>query len=199
MIAVIDYGMGNIYSISNAFRKVGGDVRVVKSAAKLREADAIVVPGVGSFDEGVKNLTPFFDSIREAISSGVPFMGICLGMQVLFDSSEEGQRKGFGVIPGKVVRLPDSVVVPQMGWNELKIKRNISLLEGISDGDFFYFVHSYHCIPKDKSIVVACVEYGTDVVAAVAFDNVCAFQFHPEKSGKKGLTILRNFLGDVRC
>ena len=199
MIAIIDYRMGNLYSIRNAFQKVGADAKIVSKPEELKDADAIVIPGVGSFDEGVRNLKPFIGTVKDAIKSGTPFMGICLGMQVLFDSSEEGKEKGFGIIPGKVVRLPKSVIVPQIGWNELKIRKQNCLLKGLSDGDFFYFVHSYHCVPKDKNMILATIDYGTEIAASVAFDNVCAFQFHPEKSGPKGLAILENFAGDLRC
>jgi glutamine amidotransferase len=199
MIAIIDYGMGNLYSIRNAFEKVGADSRIITDSKELRKADAIVIPGVGAFDQAMKKIAPLKEDIIDVVRSGTPFMGICLGMQVLFDKSEEGRSKGIGLIPGKVVKLPKSVLIPQIGWNELEIKKHISLLDGISDGDFFYFVHSYYCIPKDKPAVCATVEYGKDVTAIVASDNVCGLQFHPEKSGPKGLLILENFAGSVKC
>jgi glutamine amidotransferase len=199
MIAILDYGMGNLYSIRNAFEKIGAEAKIVRDAKGLKQADGIVIPGVGSFDECMKNLSPYTETVKDLIGSGTPIMGICLGMQVLFDSSEEGKEKGFGIIPGKVVKLPKTVIIPQIGWNELKIKKHIKLLDGISEGDFFYFVHSYHCVPKDKQVTAATIDYGKEVVAAIAHDNICAFQFHPEKSGPKGLTILSNFVGDVKC
>ncbi|MFZ2456182.1 MAG: imidazole glycerol phosphate synthase subunit HisH [Candidatus Altiarchaeia archaeon] len=199
MIAIIDYGMGNLYSIKNAFEKTGADVKVVTNSKLFKDADGIVIPGVGAFDSAMKNIVPLRDDILDTVKSGIPFMGICLGMQVLFDGSDEGKAKGLGLIPGNVVKLPKTVLSPQIGWNEIKITKPIGLLDGISDGDFFYFVHSYYCVPKDKPVIVASVEYGTDVTAVVAEDNIFGLQFHPEKSGSKGLAILENFRGCVKC
>jgi glutamine amidotransferase len=199
MIAIIDYGMGNLYSIKNAFEKTGADVRIATDSNEFKDADGVVIPGVGAFDSAMKNISPIKRDILDIIDSGTPFMGICLGMQVLFDKSEEGKAPGLGVLSGSVVKLPKKVLSPQIGWNELKIKKHISLLDGISDGDFFYFVHSYYCAPKDKPVIAASVEYGTDITAIIAQDNVCGLQFHPEKSGPKGLSILENFVGGVKC
>ena len=199
MIAIIDYGMGNLYSIKNAFEKVGAEARIVADTKELRKADAIVIPGVGAFDQAMRNIAPLKEDIINIVKSGTPFMGVCLGMQVLFDKSEEGKAKGLGLIQGTVVKLPKSVLVPQIGWNELKIKKHIRLLDGVSDGDFFYFVHSYYCVPKDKPVVAATVDYGAEVTAVIAVDNILGLQFHPEKSGPKGLAILGNFVGCVKC
>ena len=199
MIAVIDYGMGNIFSIRNALEKVGADVRIIAQPEELNDADGIVIPGVGSFGEAMKQLLPFQEKITSAIETGLPFLGICLGMQILFERSQESPESGFGIIEGEVIRLPDNVLAPQMGWNELNIKRDTDIVKGIEDGDFFYFVHSYHCIPKDKKIVVATTEYGTEVVSIIERDNICAVQFHPEKSGGKGLLLLKNFLESIKC
>ncbi len=199
MIAIIDYGMGNIFSIRNALEKVGAEVKIIAQPKELNNADGIVIPGVGSFGEGMKQLLPFEEKITSAIKDGIPFLGICLGIQILFERSQESPESGFGIIKGEVIRLPDNVLVPQMGWNELNIKRDTDILEGIEDGDFFYFVHSYHCVPKDKKRVTATTEYGTEVVSVIEKDNIYAVQFHPEKSGEKGLLILKNFLRDVKC
>jgi glutamine amidotransferase len=199
MIAILDYGMGNLYSIKNAFEKVGANAKIVTDSKGLEDADGVVIPGVGAFDSAMKKIAPLKEDLTDIVKSGKPYMGICLGMQVLFDESEEGKTQGLGIIPGKVVRLPEKVLVPQIGWNELKIKKHTSLLEGISEGDFFYFVHSYYCMPKDEPVICATVEYGTEVTAIVAEDNVCGLQFHPEKSGPKGLLILENFAGSVKC
>jgi len=139
------------------------------------------------------------EKITSAIEDGVPFLGICLGIQILFERSQESPESGFGIIKGEVIRLPDNVLVPQMGWNELNIKRDTDIVRGIEDGDFFYFVHSYHCVPKDKKIVIATTEYGTEVVSVIERDNICAVQFHPEKSGVKGLLLLKNFLRGIKC
>lgn len=199
MIAIIDYGMGNIFSIRNALLKAGADVEVLTKPERLDSADGIVIPGVGSFGEGMKQLTPYGEGIIGSIESGIPFLGICLGMQVLFGKSQESPERGFGLFKGEVIRLPDNVLVPQMGWNELEIKKGIGLLEGIVDGDFLYFVHSYHCVPEDKEIVAATVEYGVEVACVINRDNIYAVQFHPEKSGEKGLLLLKNFLDTVKC
>lgn len=199
MIAIVDYGMGNIFSIRNALEKVEAEVKVIALPKELDNADGVIIPGVGSFGEGMKQLLPFEEKITSAIESGIPFLGICLGMQILFEKSQESPDSGFGIIKGGVIRLPHKVLVPQMGWNELNIKRDIDLLGGIEDGDFFYFVHSYHCVPEDTGVVAATTEYGTDVVAVIAQDNLFAVQFHPEKSGEKGLLLLKNFLRYIKC
>lgn len=199
MIAVIDYGMGNIFSVMNALDKLCANAEIVRDPKKIKEANAIIIPGVGSFNKTIQNLTAYKKEIIDAIESGMPFLGICMGLQVLFEKSEEGVMDGFNIIKGRVVRLPNNVTVPQMGWNELKIKKNTRLLSGIEEGDFFYFVHSYHCIPEDKKIIAATTEYGTDVTAAIEKENIAAVQFHPEKSGEKGLLILENFLRETKC
>ncbi|HDI73196.1 MAG: imidazole glycerol phosphate synthase subunit HisH [Candidatus Altiarchaeales archaeon] len=199
MIAIVDYGMGNIFSIRNALEKVGADVKVTSKAEELGNSDGVVIPGVGSFGDAMKQLLPFEEKIGDSIEDGIPFLGICLGMQILFEKSQESKEPGFGIIPGEVIRLPNNVLVPQMGWNEIEIKKGIDLLDGIENGDFFYFVHSYHCVPENREMIIAITEYGTEVVAVINRDNIYAVQFHPEKSGKKGLLILKNFLRSTRC
>ncbi len=199
MIAIIDYGMGNLRSIHNALTKVGGDPVIVSDSRDLSDADGIVIPGVGSFGDAMRNLTPFADSLFDSVDSGTPLLGICIGMQVLFDRSEESDSAGFGLIKGDVVRLPEGVKIPQMGWNELTIHRDTDLLAGIDDGDFFYFVHSYYCVPEDPGIISATTDYGVDMACVVSKENVHAVQFHPEKSSKKGLRLLENFVEMTRC
>ena len=199
MIAIIDYGMGNLRSIHNALAKVGGNPVIVSDERALSDADAdaVVIPGVGSFGDAMRNLAPFADGLFELIDSGTPLLGICIGMQVLFERSEESDAAGFGLIEGNVIRLPDGVKIPQMGWNELTIHRNnrdTDLLAGINDGDFFYFVHSYYCVPEDERVITATTDYGVDMAAVVEKDNIHAVQFHPEKSSRKGLVILKNFV-----
>nr|QNO44129.1 imidazole glycerol phosphate synthase subunit HisH [Methanosarcinales archaeon ANME-2c ERB4] len=199
MIAIIDYGMGNLRSIHNALAKVGGNPVIISDSKSLSDldADAVVIPGVGSFGDAMRNLAPFADGLLELVDSGTPLLGICIGMQVLFERSEESDVTGFGLIKGDVIRLPDGVKIPQMGWNELTLhrnNRNSDLLAGIDDGDFFYFVHSYYCVPEDERVIVATTDYGVDMAAVVEKDNIHAVQFHPEKSSKKGLLILKNFV-----
>ena len=199
MIAIIDYEMGNLRSIHNALTKVGGDPVIVSDSRDLSDADGIVIPGVGSFGDAMHNLTPFADRLFDSVDSGTPLLGICIGMQVLFDRSEESDSAGFGLLKGDVVRLPEGVKVPQMGWNELTIHRDTDLLAGIDDGDFFYFVHSYYCVPEDSGIIVATTDYGVDLTSVVSKENIHAVQFHPEKSSKKGLRLLENFVEMTRC
>jgi len=199
MIAVIDYGMGNLRSIHNALMKVGGNPVIVSDKRDLSDADGVVIPGVGAFGDAMHNLMPFADKLFDLIDSGIPLLGICIGMQLLFEWSEESDCAGFGLLKGDVVRLPEGVKVPQMGWNELTVQSDTDLLTGIDDGDFFYFVHSYYCVPRDQQIIVATTDYGVDMAAVVEKDNVHAVQFHPEKSSRKGLLILKNFVRMVKC
>jgi len=230
MLAIIDYRMGNIFSVFNALKRVcnappriltvskGGEGTADMPSALasvtvsgeihdfLEEVEGIVLPGVGAFDDGIRNLRPFRAALLKAISDGVPFLGICLGMQLLFEESEESMgrggsqrknegEKGLGIFRGKVVRLHADVRVPHIGWNRLRIQRHSSLLGGISEGDFFYFAHSFFCVPAND-VVVATTEYGGEIPAVVSNDSETVFgvQFHPEKSSKKGLQIIKNFV-----
>ncbi len=200
MIAIVDYGMGNLFSIYNALDYVKADPRIIREPEDLSGAKGIVVPGVGAFGRCMDQLSRFGGSLSRALEEGMPILGICIGLQALFDESEESPgARGLGWIKGKVVRLPDGVMIPQMGWNSLSIKRPVEVLEGISDGDMFYFVHSYYGLPVDRSIIVATTEHGVEVTAAIAKDSLFATQFHPEKSGAKGLKILENFVRSTRC
>lgn len=199
-IVIVDYGMGNLFSIYNALEYVGGNPEIARDPQELAGAKGIVVPGVGAFGSCMDQLSRFSGSLRSCFQEGVPMLGICVGMQVLFQESEESPgAPGLGWIEGKVVRLPDGVMIPQMGWNSLSIKRPVEILDGISDGDMFYFVHSYYGDPRDRSIVSATTEHGVELTAAVHKDNLFATQFHPEKSGPKGLRILENFVRSTRC
>jgi len=194
MIAIIDYGMGNLRSIYNALMNVNGDPVIVSDSAKLSGADAIE-----AMSDGMNNLRPFEDELFDLIHDGIPMLGICIGMHVLFDWGEESNCEGFGLITGDVIRLPQGVRIPQMGWNELRIRCDSDLLSGINDGDFFYFVHSYYCVPENKHTITATTDYGVDLAAVVEKDNIHAVQFHPEKSSTKGLIILKNFVEMTRC
>ncbi len=199
-IVIVDYGMGNLFSIYNALDYVGGNPEIVRDPGDLAGAGGIVVPGVGAFGSCMNQLSRFSASLLSCYQQGVPILGICVGMQVLFQESEESPGvPGVGWIEGKVVRLPDGMMIPQMGWNSLSIKRPLDILDGINDGDMFYFVHSYYGDPRDRSVVVATTDHGVELAAAVGKDNLFATQFHPEKSGPKGLRILENFVRSTRC
>jgi glutamine amidotransferase len=195
MIVIIDYGMGNLFSIYNGLKRVYDRPLLVtaEDIERLREASGIIVPGVGAFDDCVRNFRPFSRTLIERVEAGTPVLGICIGMQLLFERSEEGRESGLGLLPGTVVRLPGSVRVPHMGWNNLHILKQSELLEGITGEDYFYFVHSYHCMPRDADRIAASVEYGVPMAAVVQRNNLYGVQFHPEKSSKKGLQILANF------
>jgi glutamine amidotransferase len=197
-IAIVDYGMGNLRSVQKGFEKVGHAAAITSSPIELAAADKIVLPGVGAFGDAIAELhrLDLVGPIRDAIGEGKPFLGICLGLQLLFDVSfEGGEIEGLGVLRGKVVRfnLPPEFKVPHMGWNQCRIVRPALLLKGVADGAHFYFVHSYYCLPEDRSIVAIECDYGQPFCAAVWRDNLLATQFHPEKSQADGLKILRNF------
>jgi imidazole glycerol-phosphate synthase subunit HisH len=196
VIAIVDYDAGNLHSIGMGLRRRGLDARVTADPAALDAAAAVVVPGDGAFGPAIARLRAlgFADRIPAYIRSGRPFLGICLGMQLLFEeSSEDGTHRGLGILPGRVVRLPAAVKVPHMGWNQLRIERPSPLLDGVAAGAYVYFLHSYHCVPSDPGLVAASAAYGGDLAAVVGRDNVWATQFHPEKSGAVGAAILNNF------
>ncbi|MGA9099626.1 MAG: imidazole glycerol phosphate synthase subunit HisH [Methanotrichaceae archaeon] len=200
MIAIVDYGMGNLFSIYNAVNHIKGGPVIVREPERLKEADGVIVPGVGAFGKCMERLSRFEPALSNVLDDRIPVLGICIGLQVLFESSQESPgSKGLGWIKGDVVKLPDGVTIPQMGWNSLSIKRRIDLLDGIDEGDMFYFVHSYYGRPQDKSVIVATTEHGVDVTAMISRDNLAATQFHPEKSGSKGLKILENFVRSTKC
>ncbi|BAY81113.1 imidazole glycerol phosphate synthase glutamine amidotransferase subunit [Calothrix parasitica NIES-267] len=204
VIAVIDYDMGNLHSVCKALEKAGATPKVTSSPKDLEKAMAIVLPGVGSFDPAMQSLRArgLIEPIKNIIHSGKPFLGICLGMQILFESSEEGVENGLGIIPGKVRRFRPSqeIRIPHMGWNQLEITQARSLLwEHLPPQPWVYFVHSFYVDPVDKKVNAATVTHGSQTVtAAVAYDNVTAVQFHPEKSSNVGLQILSNFVSQVR-
>ena len=198
-VAVVNYGVGNLRSIRKGLEKSGADVKITHNPDDLLSSDAIVLPGVGAFAPAVKNMAPIADVVAEAIKDGKPILGVCLGLQLLFTrSSEGGSVKGLDFISGDIVKLPDTVKTPQMGWNTLKIVQAHSLLEGVKDGSYVYFVHSYYPQPTDSSVIVATTEYGVRFASMLAKKNLFATQFHPEKSSKTGLTMLKNFVKIVK-
>ncbi|WP_029321910.1 imidazole glycerol phosphate synthase subunit HisH [Butyrivibrio sp. AE3004] len=199
MLAIIDYDAGNIRSVVNAFKYVGTDACVTRDPNEIRRADHVVLPGVGAFGDAMQKLEEYnlTGVIRDVANSGTPFMGICLGLQLLFDSSDESKGvEGLGILRGKIKRIPDNgtLKVPQIGWNSLKYPNKGRLFNGIDEGAYVYFVHSYYLDADDKGIVTATTEYGTVIDASVEQGNVFACQFHPEKSSDVGMEILKNFL-----
>lgn len=198
MIAIIDYDMGNLRSVQKGFEKVGASAVSTRDPKVMADASHIVLPGVGAFKDCMRNLEEYglIDAIIKNIEKGKPFLGICLGLQLLFEESAEfGAHKGLGVIKGKVVRFPNDtkLKVPHMGWNEAKSKKASPLLKDIPEASFFYFVHSYYAVPEDKGVVLTSTDYGVEFTSSVSKDNIMACQFHPEKSQKTGLKLLKNF------
>ena len=197
MIVLIDYGVGNLYSVEKAAAYVGGDVKISSSAEDIKRADKIILPGVGAFGDCMKNLeaTGLIPTIKAEISAGKPILGICVGLQILFAGSEESPNvDGLKTFGGLVRRIrADNLKIPHMGWNSIKFGGS-KLFAGLSGEPYFYFVHSYHAVPDDKNIIAATTTYGETVTAAVEFENIFATQFHPEKSGDVGLQVLKNFV-----
>lgn len=194
-IGCIDYGAGNLASIVNGIRSVDGKAGIVASCDELGNYDAIVLPGVGSFGAAMRGLAPYREALIDEISSGKPFLGICLGLQALFEGSDEGDNaSGLGIFRGWCKRFEGNMKVPHMGWNSIEKKMEHPILSDIDDGTYFYFVHSYHAVPVDLSYAATLTDYGGGFVSSVAKDNVFACQFHPEKSSDAGLMVLRNFL-----
>ena len=198
MIAVIDYGMGNLRSVCKALEKMGGEAEVIHSARDIEKAEALVLPGVGAFYQAMENLKSLgmVEPLHRALGSGKPFLGICLGLQLLFTESEEGECEGFNIIPGKVKRFKgENLKVPHMGWNGIRFKNESkSLLEGIPENAYFYFAHSYYVEPEDEKAILTVTEYEIKFTSAIREDNIFGVQFHPEKSGEKGLKLLKNFV-----
>ena len=199
MIAIIDYGVGNLFSLKSSFAAIGAEVKVTADREEIEKADRIILPGVGAFEDAAAKLreSGLVDVIKEQVAGGKPLMGICLGMQMLFEKSYEyGEHEGLGLIKGSVKSISDVIPadykVPHIGWNALKFKKESPLFKYISEGDCVYFVHSFYAADCDET-VIATAEYGAELTAAVADRNVFGCQFHPEKSGKVGLNILRAF------
>ncbi len=202
MIAIIDYGMGNLRSVEKGFLKVGADVQVTNRPEDVRKAEAVVLPGVGAFRDCMRELTnlELTDAVTESIKAGKPYLGICLGLQVLFSESDEfGKCRGLDIFKGRVVQFEfdnNDLKIPQMGWNTINFKKDNPLFKEIPDESYYYFVHSYYVAPEDDSIVATTTDYGIDFTSSIWQDNVFAVQFHPEKSQALGLRLLRNF-GDI--
>lgn len=201
MIAIIDYGAGNIASVIKAFDFLGAETILTSDKDEIMNADAAVLPGVGSFGDAMDNIREreLEDVIKNFANSGKPFLGICLGLQLLFESSEESPGAvGLGILKGKIVKIPtdNGLKVPHIGWNSLELANKSELFNGLNSNSYVYFVHSYY-LKAEEDIVTAKADYGVEIHAAVQKDNVCATQFHPEKSGKIGLSMLENFVEGV--
>jgi len=201
MIVIIDYGMGNLRSVEKALVKLGHQAIVTRDKNAIKSASGVVLPGVGAFDAAISELraSNLEGTIIEEIAMGKPFLGICLGLQLLFNESEEGSLKGFGLLPGKVKKfdfkppLSSRLKVPQMGWNSIKIKKPAPYYEGVENGSMMYFVHSYYAVPDDTSVIATTTDYGLDFCSSIVKDNIFGVQFHIEKSGEAGLKVLDNF------
>jgi glutamine amidotransferase len=205
VIAIIDYDMGNLLSVQKAFEMLGAEASITREPSVIKDASHVVLPGVGAFKDCMANLEKFslVEPIKKACASGKPFLGICLGLQLLFDKGyEQGTHDGLGIIKGKVVRFPaphheaaSEFKVPHMGWNTIEKKKESKLLTGIDDNEYFYFVHSYYAVPEDPSVVLTTTGYGVEFASSIERDNIMACQFHPEKSQRMGLRLLQNFIG----
>jgi len=196
MITVVDYKLNNLRSIENTLRRLGHDVQVTSDPKVVQKAEKLILPGVGAFRDAMANLTKLglVEPLVSRVRAGVPTLGICLGMHLIFTESEEfGLHQGLGLVPGRVRRIPDGVIVPHMGWNQLKLRKQDPLLKGLEAGSFVYFVHSYYADPESTDVTLATTDHGIDFAAIVHKDNVWATQFHPEKSQKVGERLLDNF------
>ena len=203
MIAIIDYGVGNLFSVEKAFARFADDVKLTSDINDIKQADKLVLPGVGEFGACMGNFmaSGLMDTVLDRIKAGVPLLGICVGLQILFEGSEESpEAEGLGIFKGMVKRIvAPGLKIPHMGWNSVEFSQpSLPLFDNLSENPYVYFVHSYHAVPEDKSIVAATTQYGATLTAAVARDNVMATQFHPEKSGDVGLQLIKNFV-DWKC
>ena len=205
LIAIVDYGLGNLRSVSKAVEKLGAEAEVTDNPKRIEKADGLILPGVGAFHVGMQNLERLnlLPVLHKVISKGTPFFGICLGFQILFSQSEEhGICRGMDIIKGKVKRFTHELKIPHMGWNQVKVKKEKGkrkkvkgrIFNGVIDNSYFYFVHSYYAEPEDSNVIIAETEYGHKFASAINKGNVWGVQFHPEKSGNIGLNVLRNFL-----
>jgi len=196
-VVIVDFGAGNLHSVSRAVVNAGTRPLVTSNPSYLDDAEAVIVPGVGAAADTMSNLraSGFVEPIRDYIASGRPFLGVCMGQQALFEVSEEGgEHQCLGILPGRVVRFSNGLKVPHMGWNQVRIVKQHPIFEGVDDGSYFYFVHSYYPQPADPDVVIGETEYGVTFASVIARDNIVATQFHPEKSGEAGLRMYANFL-----
>jgi len=198
-VAIFDYGAGNIFSLKIALEKQGATTEIITNFDNANNYSGLLLPGVGNFDPAIRSIRDYSStSFADYVQDKIPVLGICLGMEMFFEKSEEGKEKGLSVMEGEVVLLPNKFKIPHMGWNSLKIKKSNPLLDGIADSSWVYFVHSYRVKPKNENIVVADSDYGIEVPAVINKGNLYGTQFHPEKSGKVGSLMIRNFLRECK-
>ena len=197
-VAIFDYGAGNIFSLKNSLEKAGASVDVITNFDKPNQYSGLLLPGVGNFDPAIQSIRELSKTQFRDYVGDMPVLGICLGMEMFFEKSEEGKEKGLNVIDGEVVILPSSMTVPHMGWNDLEIKKSGKILEGVENGSWVYFVHSYRVKPSSNDVITAESDYGIKVPAVVESKNYFGTQFHPEKSGKVGKIMIKNFLEECK-
>jgi len=197
-VAIFDYGAGNIFSLKTSLEKNDATVAVINSLNNTNEYSGLLLPGVGNFDPAIHSLSPSKKSFRDLVKNQIPVLGICLGMEMFFEKSEEGKANGLGVLDGEVIILPNKFKIPHMGWNDLQIKKSSKLLEGIESGSWVYFVHSYRAKPQNSEIIKADSDYGISVPAVIESGSLFGTQFHPEKSGKVGSIMIKNFLRECK-
>jgi len=202
VITVVDYGMGNLRSVAKAFEAVGANIKVSSKPEDIKNSKAIVVPGVGAFGDAIKHLKELnlYDEIINHINNKKPYFGICLGLQILFEKGYEfGEHRGLGIIKGKVIRFTqkEGYKIPHMGWNQVNIKQKNGLFKNIKNSEFFYFVHSFYVVPEDSKVIASTTDYINEFCSSIQIDNIWAVQFHPEKSQKPGLKLIKNFVKKV--
>jgi glutamine amidotransferase len=198
-LAIFDYGAGNIFSLKVALEKQGATVDVITSFDKANNFSGLLLPGVGNFDPAIRSIRDYSSvSFADYVKDKIPVLGICLGMEMFFEKSEEGNERGLAVMEGEVILLPNKLKIPHMGWNDLKIRKSNPLLDGVPDSSWVYFVHSYRVKPKNQDIVMADSDYGIKVPALINKGNLYGTQFHPEKSGHVGSLMIRNFLRECK-
>ena len=194
-VAIFDYGAGNIFSLRKALEKNNAEVDIITSFDKSKEYAGLLLPGVGNFDPAIRSIRDYSATdFKEYVGNNIPVLGICLGMEMFFEKSEEGRENGLSILDGEVVILPDTMKIPHMGWNSLEIKRDSKILDGVDNGSWVYFVHSYRVKPKNNELIIADADYGIKIPAVIERNNFIGTQFHPEKSGKVGQIMIKNFL-----
>lgn len=197
-VAIFDYGAGNIFSLKSSLEKNGADVQVITDLNHANDYSGLLLPGVGNFDPAISSLNSSKKSFSELVKNQIPVLGICLGMEMFFEKSEEGKASGLGVLEGEVILLPNKLKIPHMGWNDLQIKKPSKLLESVKNGSWVYFVHSYRAKPKNENVVKADSDYGISVPAVIENGTLFGTQFHPEKSGTVGSIMIKNFLRECK-